>query len=127
MVSPLPTGDAKCEKQFLVLVTEFPEVYHMDRLGGYGRGSKYGQCSSFITNSLKISTTTFFAGLPDPQRRVCACSRHPLVKLGTDGEFHPKDRALTERRLHPNAATVHLNDLLRDSEPETRTAFGLCV
>src|SRR5262249_52977637 len=36
-------------------------------------------------------------------------------------------RALTERRLDPDAPTVHLDDLLGDGEPEAGTALGFGV
>src|SRR5215470_4693527 len=49
----------------------------------------------------------------------------PLPKLGARGELHLKRRSLTRRRLHPDAAAVHLDDLLGDGEPEAGAAFGL--
>src|SRR5262249_55550243 len=50
-----------------------------------------------------------------------------LVKLGTRGELHLKRRSFARRRHHPDAAAVHLNNLLGDGEPEARTALGLGV
>jgi len=36
-------------------------------------------------------------------------------------------RALTQRRLDPNAPAVHLDDLSRNGETEPRAAPGACV
>src|SRR5262249_14718019 len=67
------------------------------------------------------------AGLPGPRQRGCACSWRPLLKLGASGELHLEGRALTQGRFDPDAATVHLNDLLGNCETETSAALGLGV
>src|SRR5262249_29724635 len=41
------------------------------------------------------------------------------------GELHLERRAFARRRLHPDAAAVHLHDLLGDGEAETRATLGL--
>src|SRR5215467_9060507 len=48
-----------------------------------------------------------------------------LAELGACGEFHLKRRSFARRRDHPDAAAVHLNDLLGDGEAEARAALGL--
>src|SRR5262245_13286524 len=48
-----------------------------------------------------------------------------LAELGSRGELHLKRRSFARRRLHPDAAAVHLDDLLGDGEPEARAALGL--
>src|SRR5262245_15273550 len=47
--------------------------------------------------------------------------------LGTDGELHLEGRAFSESGLHPDAAAVHLDDLLGDREAEAGAAFRLGV
>ena len=53
------------------------------------------------------------------------CPRHRLAKFGARGELHLKCRSFARRRHHPDAAAVHLDDLLGDGEPEARAALGL--
>src|SRR5262249_29408987 len=48
-----------------------------------------------------------------------------LPEFGTNGELHLKRRAFAQRRLHPDAPTVHLDDLLGDSEAKARATLGL--
>src|SRR5215510_13072843 len=52
-------------------------------------------------------------------------SRHALTELSAGRQLHLEGRALAERRLHPNAAAMHLHDLLGDGEAEARAALGL--
>jgi len=40
-----------------------------------------------------------------------------LSELGARGERHVKRRAFARRRHHPDAAAMHLHDLLGDGEP----------
>jgi hypothetical protein len=47
-----------------------------------------------------------------------------LPELGTRGQLHLKRRPFARRRLYPDAAAVHLDDLLGDGEPEARAALG---
>jgi hypothetical protein len=49
------------------------------------------------------------------------------VKLGMDGEFHLKSRALAEPRLYPDATTVHFHDLSGDGKPKARPARGVAA
>src|SRR5215475_6718263 len=61
---------------------------------------------------------------------VCRPAKPPwsyggLPKFGTRWELHLKRRPFARRRLHPDAAPMHLHDLLGDSEAEARAAFGL--
>src|SRR5262249_48185516 len=67
------------------------------------------------------------AGPPDLRRRGCACSWRPLMEHGAGRKLHLEGRALAERRLHPNAAPVHLNDLFGDSETQTGATLGLGI
>jgi hypothetical protein len=53
----------------------------------------------------------------DDERGECACSWRSLPKLGSCGQLHLEGRALAERRLHPDATAVHLNDLLAMARP----------
>src|SRR5262245_46562166 len=48
-----------------------------------------------------------------------------LAELGACGEFHLKRRSFARRRHHPDAAAMHLDDLLGDGEPEARAALRL--
>ena len=48
-----------------------------------------------------------------------------LAELGPRGEFHLERRSFARRRHHPDAAAVHLHDLLGDGEAEARAAFSL--
>src|SRR5262245_42787238 len=48
-----------------------------------------------------------------------------LPKFDTDGKLHLEGRTLADRRLDPNAAAVHLHDLLGDCEPEAGATLGL--
>src|SRR5262249_10063115 len=57
----------------------------------------------------------------------CACSWRPLLKLSAGRQLHLEGRALAERRLHPNAAAVHFDDLLGDGEAKAGAALGLGV
>src|SRR5262247_1107912 len=52
-------------------------------------------------------------------------SRGELPEFGARGELHLKRRSFARRRHHPDAAAVHLHDLLGDGEPEARAAFRL--
>src|SRR5262245_33646436 len=44
---------------------------------------------------------------------------------GARGNLHLEGRTLAERRLHPDPAAVHLDDLLGDGEAEARAALGV--
>src|SRR5262249_20661576 len=46
-------------------------------------------------------------------------------ELSARGELHLKRRAFARRRHHPDAATVHLDDLFGDGETKARAALGL--
>src|SRR5262249_32261372 len=48
-----------------------------------------------------------------------------LAELGARGQLQLKRRSFARRRLHPDAAAVHLDDLLGDGEAEARAALGL--
>src|SRR5262245_5818216 len=48
-----------------------------------------------------------------------------LAELGACGQLHLKRRSFAGRGHHPDAATVHLDDLLGDGEAEARAALGL--
>src|SRR5262249_10293392 len=48
-----------------------------------------------------------------------------LARFGTRGQLHLESRALTELRLDPDAAAVHLHDLLGDGKSQTGAALGL--
>src|SRR5215471_15375972 len=50
-----------------------------------------------------------------------------LAELGARGQLQLKRRSFARRRLHPDAAAVHLDDLLGDGEAEARAALGLGV
>jgi len=41
----------------------------------------------------------------------CVCSCHGLAVFGVDWQLHLKRRTFAERRLHPDAAAVHLHNL----------------
>jgi hypothetical protein len=49
------------------------------------------------------------------------------LKLGAGWELHLEGCALANCRLNPDAAAVHLADLLGNGETETGAAFGLGV
>src|SRR5262249_19533086 len=57
--------------------------------------------------------------------RQSASSYGGLPEFGARGEFHLKRRSFARCRLHPNAAAVHLDDLLGDGEAQARAALGL--
>src|SRR5262249_11820003 len=57
----------------------------------------------------------------------CACSWHPLLKLGAGRQLHLKGRALTQGRLDPNPPAVHFDNLLGDGEPQAGPTLGLSV
>src|SRR5262249_53194494 len=48
-----------------------------------------------------------------------------LAKRSPGRQLHLEGRALAERRLHPDAAAVHLDNLLGDSKTEARAALRL--
>src|SRR5215468_11272535 len=48
-----------------------------------------------------------------------------LSEFSPRGELHLKRRSFARRRHHPDAAAVHLDDLLGDGEAEARAALGL--
>src|SRR5262245_41028528 len=48
-----------------------------------------------------------------------------LAELGARGDLHLKGRSFARCRHHPDAAAVHLHDLLGDGEAEARAALGL--
>src|SRR5262245_16065370 len=48
-----------------------------------------------------------------------------LSELGARGKLHLEGRALAQRRLHPDATTMHLDDLLGDRKPESSATSGL--
>src|SRR5262249_32984699 len=50
-----------------------------------------------------------------------------LAVFGVDRQLHLKRRTFAERRLHPNAAAMHFDNLLGDGEAKPRTAFRLGV
>jgi hypothetical protein len=62
----------------------------------------------------------------DPTGFWCISWR-PLLKLGARGEFHLEGRALANCRLNPDAAAVHLDDLLGNGETKPGAALGLGV
>src|SRR5215468_5919677 len=48
-----------------------------------------------------------------------------LSELGARGKLHLEGRALAQRRLHPDATTMHLDDLLGDRKPESSASSRL--
>src|SRR5262245_15968538 len=54
-----------------------------------------------------------------------ACCRGWSLSGGARGNLHLERRTLTQGRLDPDAATVHLHDLLGDGESEAGAALGL--
>src|SRR5262249_34915677 len=60
-----------------------------------------------------------------PIKRTDACSCHGLAIFGLDRQLHLEGCTFAERRLNPNAAAMHLDDLLGDGEPETSATSGL--
>src|SRR5215510_8366468 len=54
-----------------------------------------------------------------------ACLWGSLSELGARGKLHLEGRALAQRRLHPDATTMHLDDLLGDRKPESSATSGL--
>ena len=48
-------------------------------------------------------------------------------ELGTRWQLHLKGRALTQERLNPDAATMHIDDLLGNREPMAGVALGLGI
>src|SRR5262249_54561042 len=66
------------------------------------------------------------------RRRYLAClgaihlrSLGVPAQFGARGQFHLERRSFAQRRHHPDAAAVHLDDLLGDGEPEACAALGL--
>src|SRR5262249_22316500 len=53
-------------------------------------------------------------------RQVRLFSRHTFAQLSEGRAASFGCRALAQRRLHPNAAALHLDDLIGDGEPEAR-------
>ena len=53
--------------------------------------------------------------------------RRPSGTSARIGKLHLEGRALAQGRLDPDAAAVHLDDLLGDGEPEAGAALGLGV
>src|SRR5262245_27433248 len=54
-----------------------------------------------------------------------ACLWGSLSELGARGKLHLEGRALAQRRLHPDATTMHLDNLLGDGKPETGATLRL--
>src|SRR5262249_26147061 len=50
-----------------------------------------------------------------------------LAGLGARGDLHLKGRSFARWRNHPDAAAVHLNNLLGNGEAKARAALGLGV
>src|SRR5437764_340289 len=50
-----------------------------------------------------------------------------LWKFGARGQLHLEGRALADRRLDPDATTVHLYNLLGDGEAEAGPALRLGI
>src|SRR5262245_59566926 len=48
-----------------------------------------------------------------------------LAEFSARGKLHLKRRSFAWRRHHPDAAAMHLDNLLGDGEAESRAAFGL--
>src|SRR5262245_25550700 len=48
-----------------------------------------------------------------------------LAELGARGDLHLKRRSFARCRHHPDAAAVHLHDLLGDGEAQPRAALSL--
>src|SRR5262249_44013496 len=62
-----------------------------------------------------------------PRRRKCVGSSWTGGGCGAYGQLHAERRALTQRRLDPNAPAVHLHDLSRNGETEPRAALDASV
>ena len=62
-------------------------------------------------------------GLPGPRYTWSGA----LQKFGANWKLYLEGCALAQRRINPDATTVHLDDLLGDGEPETGPAFGFGV
>ena len=62
---------------------------------------------------------------PHPTATRWAPLRSKLPEFGTRGEFHLKRRAFARRRLHPDAAAMHLHDLFGNGE--AKTGATLCL
>src|SRR5262249_5960311 len=56
---------------------------------------------------------------------VSSCPSHPV--RGSDRQLHVKRRTFAERRYDPDAAAVHLHNLLGNGEPQPGAALGLGV
>src|SRR5262245_27429377 len=54
-----------------------------------------------------------------------ACLWGSLSELGACGKLHLEGRALAQRRLHPDATTMHLDDLFGDRKPESNATSRL--
>src|SRR5262245_61304104 len=61
-----------------------------------------------------------------PRRQECACSCR-TGGCGTHGELQPERRALTHRRLDPNAPAMHFDNLSRNGKTQARAALGARV
>src|SRR5215469_10404741 len=60
----------------------------------------------------------------DHQKCACSCCFH--LPLDDHRKSEHKSRALTDLRLHPDLAAVHLNDALRYGEPQAGAALLAC-
>src|SRR5262245_13705265 len=63
-------------------------------------------------------------GLKAGRRHLPQAALDWLAEFSARWELHLKRRSLPRRRHHPDAAAVHLNDLLGDGEAEPRAALG---
>src|SRR4029434_2486092 len=64
---------------------------------------------------------------PGPRRQECAYSCCTSGGCGAHGQLHAERRALTQRRLNPDAPAVHLDNLSRNRKTEPRAALGTRV
>src|SRR5262245_65539223 len=84
-----------------------------------------------LTQSLRQTTAIpsgvqFSKGPPQSVQPVLPqAALDGLSEFGARGELHLKRRPFARRRHHPNAAPVHLDDLLGDGEPQARAALAL--
>src|SRR5262249_60696425 len=75
------------------------------------------------------------ACVQNPARSCAAPSRKIFPSKDTDAfahtmalrQLHLKRRTFAERRLDPNAAAVHLHNLLGNGEPQPRAALGFVL
>src|SRR5689334_25349085 len=81
----------------------------------------------YRTQSWSAGHAGRLAGLPSLQPQGCAWSWRDLPELGSRRQLHVEDRALAERRLHPDTAAVHLYDLFGYRQSEPRSSLGLGV